>query len=94
MVEEWKKKVFFSCLIIVPFLPKFLNDNFRYFHQAVWPHSGHYRPTEENFNDFVTFLKGNNVSLTDVKVITNGLYIFGNACLSFFLTDNNKKPIY
>ncbi|XP_040999349.1 IQ domain-containing protein IQM2-like [Juglans microcarpa x Juglans regia] len=36
--------------------------------KAVWPHSGHYRPTEENFKDFVTFLKGNNVSLTDVKM--------------------------
>lgn len=36
--------------------------------QAVWPHSGHYRPTEENFRDFVSFLEENNVDLTDVKV--------------------------
>ncbi|KAL4383617.1 hypothetical protein GQ457_15G028980 [Hibiscus cannabinus] len=36
--------------------------------KAVWPHSGHYRPTEENFNDFISFLKENSVDLTDVKM--------------------------
>ncbi|XP_052206731.1 IQ domain-containing protein IQM2 [Diospyros lotus] len=36
--------------------------------KAVWPHSGHYRPTPENFQDFISFLKGNNVDLTDVKM--------------------------
>ncbi|KAJ8770152.1 hypothetical protein K2173_011247 [Erythroxylum novogranatense] len=35
--------------------------------EAVWPHSGHYRPTEENFKDFLSFLRENNVDLTDVK---------------------------
>ncbi|KAG6570331.1 IQ domain-containing protein IQM2, partial [Cucurbita argyrosperma subsp. sororia] len=35
--------------------------------KAVWAHSGHYRPTEENFKDFMSFLKENNVDLTDVK---------------------------
>ncbi|WOL17567.1 IQ domain-containing protein IQM1-like [Canna indica] len=35
--------------------------------KAVWPHSGHYRPTEENFQEFMSFLKENNVDLTDVK---------------------------
>ncbi|KAB2607526.1 hypothetical protein D8674_007243 [Pyrus ussuriensis x Pyrus communis] len=35
---------------------------------AVWPHSGHYRPTEENFRDFVSFLEENNVDLKDVKL--------------------------
>jgi hypothetical protein len=38
--------------------------------QAIWPHSGHYRPTEENFQEFQSFLKDNNVDLTDVKVRT------------------------
>lgn len=38
------------------------------FLQAVWPHSGHYRPTEENFRDFVSFLEENKLDLTDVKV--------------------------
>ncbi|KAM0950023.1 putative IQ domain-containing protein IQM [Dioscorea sansibarensis] len=36
--------------------------------KAVWPHSGHYRPTEKNFQKFMSFLKENNVDLTDVKV--------------------------
>ncbi|KAL5659487.1 hypothetical protein ACJX0J_032650, partial [Zea mays] len=35
--------------------------------KAIWPHSGHYRPTEENFQEFQSFLKDNNVDLTDVK---------------------------
>lgn len=35
--------------------------------KAVWPHSGHYRPTEENFQEFVSFLKENKVDITDVK---------------------------
>ncbi|XP_020533371.1 IQ domain-containing protein IQM2 [Jatropha curcas] len=35
--------------------------------KAVWPHSGHYRPTEQNFKDFLSFLRENNVDLTDVK---------------------------
>ncbi|KAJ6713482.1 IQ DOMAIN-CONTAINING PROTEIN IQM6 [Salix purpurea] len=35
--------------------------------KAVWPHSGHYRPTEESFKDFLSFLRENNVDLTDVK---------------------------
>ncbi|CAI9776745.1 unnamed protein product [Fraxinus pennsylvanica] len=36
--------------------------------KAVWPHSGHYRPTPENFQDFIAFLGENNVDLTDVKL--------------------------
>ncbi|CAL9061148.1 unnamed protein product [Musa banksii] len=35
--------------------------------KAVWPHSGHYLPTEENFREFISFLEENNVDLTDVK---------------------------
>ncbi|XP_020590630.1 IQ domain-containing protein IQM2-like [Phalaenopsis equestris] len=35
--------------------------------KAVWPHSGHYRPTEENFEEFISFLEENNISLSDVK---------------------------
>ncbi|XP_022730107.1 IQ domain-containing protein IQM2-like [Durio zibethinus] len=40
--------------------------------KAVWAHSGHYRPTEENFNDFISFLRENNVDLTDVKMTPVG----------------------
>ncbi|XP_057420545.1 IQ domain-containing protein IQM2-like [Lotus japonicus] len=36
--------------------------------KAVWPHSGHYRPTEENFKEFIAFLQENKVSLSDVKM--------------------------
>lgn len=35
--------------------------------EAVWPYSGHYHPTEENFNEFISFLQDNNVDLTNVK---------------------------
>ncbi|KAL1832008.1 hypothetical protein ACET3Z_001659 [Daucus carota] len=36
--------------------------------KAVWPHSGHYRPTPENFQDFVSFLKENVVDISDVQM--------------------------
>ncbi|GMH12811.1 hypothetical protein Nepgr_014652 [Nepenthes gracilis] len=36
--------------------------------KAIWPHSGHYKPTPENFQDFIAYLKENNVDLTDVKM--------------------------
>ncbi|XP_030524542.1 IQ domain-containing protein IQM2-like [Rhodamnia argentea] len=36
--------------------------------KAVWPHSGHYRPTQENFNEFISFLKETDVDITDVKM--------------------------
>ncbi|KAK7392752.1 hypothetical protein VNO78_21199 [Psophocarpus tetragonolobus] len=35
--------------------------------KAVWPHSGHYLPTKENFEELMLFLKENNVDLTDVE---------------------------
>ncbi|OIV92258.1 hypothetical protein TanjilG_00276 [Lupinus angustifolius] len=35
--------------------------------KAVWPHSGHYLPTQENFEEFMSFLKAHNVNLADVK---------------------------
>ncbi|KAF3973310.1 hypothetical protein CMV_003247 [Castanea mollissima] len=35
--------------------------------KAVWPHSGHYRPTEENFQELMSFLKEHDVDLTNVK---------------------------
>ncbi|KAH0449772.1 hypothetical protein IEQ34_020464 [Dendrobium chrysotoxum] len=37
------------------------------FLMAIWPYSGHYLPTEENFNEFIKFLAENNVDLTNVK---------------------------
>ncbi|XP_042000221.1 IQ domain-containing protein IQM2-like [Salvia splendens] len=38
------------------------------FLKAVWPHSGHYKPTPENFQNFISFLRENNVDLSDVKL--------------------------
>ncbi|EPS73557.1 hypothetical protein M569_01199 [Genlisea aurea] len=35
--------------------------------KAVWPHSGHYLPTEENFEEFIAYLSQHNVDLTAVK---------------------------
>uniref|UniRef100_A0ACD5U7H4 Uncharacterized protein n=1 Tax=Avena sativa TaxID=4498 RepID=A0ACD5U7H4_AVESA len=35
--------------------------------KAIWPYSGHYLPTEENFRDFIRYLQENGVDLTDVK---------------------------
>ncbi|CAI9297506.1 unnamed protein product [Lactuca saligna] len=35
--------------------------------EAIWPYSGHYLPTEENFREFISFLEENQVDLTDVK---------------------------
>ncbi|KAI7729186.1 hypothetical protein M8C21_025860, partial [Ambrosia artemisiifolia] len=39
--------------------------------KAVWPHSGHYRPTEENFKDFISFLHENDVDTSNVKMDSN-----------------------
>ncbi|XP_052173466.1 IQ domain-containing protein IQM6 [Diospyros lotus] len=35
--------------------------------KAVWPHSGHYLPTMENFEEFMLFLKEHNVDLSIVQ---------------------------
>lgn len=35
--------------------------------EAIWPYSGHYLPTEENFREFISFLEENHVDLKDVK---------------------------
>ncbi|KAK7265386.1 hypothetical protein RJT34_33005 [Clitoria ternatea] len=35
--------------------------------EAIWPYSGHYHPTEENFKEFISFLEEHNVDLTNVK---------------------------
>lgn len=35
--------------------------------EAIWPYSGHYLPTEDNFQEFISFLKEHQVDLTNVK---------------------------
>lgn len=37
--------------------------------QAIWPYSGHYLPTEDNFKEFINFLEEHHVDLANVKVI-------------------------
>lgn len=51
------------------FLPKFLTVTFSPC-QAIWPYSGHYHPTEENFVEFISFLEENHVNLNNVKVVS------------------------
>ena len=41
--------------------------------QAIWPYSGHYHPTEENFMEFISFLEDHHVDLTNVKVISGSI---------------------
>ncbi|KAJ7958374.1 IQ domain-containing protein [Quillaja saponaria] len=35
--------------------------------KAIWPYSGHYLPTEDNFKEFVSFLEEHEVDLSNVK---------------------------
>ncbi|KAK6161976.1 hypothetical protein DH2020_001817 [Rehmannia glutinosa] len=35
--------------------------------EAIWPYSGHYLPTEDNFKEFISFLEENHVDMTKVK---------------------------
>ncbi|GAA0161409.1 hypothetical protein LIER_17733 [Lithospermum erythrorhizon] len=35
--------------------------------EAIWPYSGHYHPTEENFQEFISFLEEHGVDLSNVK---------------------------
>uniref|UniRef100_A0ACD5TUY5 Uncharacterized protein n=1 Tax=Avena sativa TaxID=4498 RepID=A0ACD5TUY5_AVESA len=47
---------------------KLLQQCIRYLGPAVWPHSGHYRPTEANFLEFMKYLRNRDVDLTNVKL--------------------------
>lgn len=42
--------------------------------QAIWPYSGHYHPTEENFREFISFLEEHCVDLVNVKVIVANVH--------------------
>lgn len=35
--------------------------------EAIWPYSGHYLPTEDNFKEFINFLEEHHVDLANVK---------------------------
>ncbi|KAF7806741.1 IQ domain-containing protein IQM1-like [Senna tora] len=57
--------------------------------KAIWPYSGHYHPTEENFKEFTSFLEEHNVDLSNVKKCA-----IDDDALSFIATtsfgDNNE----
>ncbi|KAG8375687.1 hypothetical protein BUALT_Bualt10G0126300 [Buddleja alternifolia] len=36
--------------------------------EKIWPYSGHYLPTEENFKEFISFLEENHVDMTNVEL--------------------------
>jgi hypothetical protein len=38
--------------------------------QSISPYSGHYRPSEDSFKSFLSFLNDNGVNLDEVQVIT------------------------
>ncbi|KAF8406873.1 hypothetical protein HHK36_005994 [Tetracentron sinense] len=54
---------------------------------AIWPYSGHYHPTEENFKEFISFLEENHVDLTNVKRCA-----IDDDTPSFKVTDEEPKP--
>ncbi|CAK8531976.1 unnamed protein product [Lathyrus sativus] len=54
--------------------------------EAIWPYSGHYHPTEENFREFVNFLEEHNVDLSNVK-----RYAIDNDAPSFIGTNEAQQ---
>ncbi|XWS72195.1 hypothetical protein CRYUN_Cryun02cG0019500 [Craigia yunnanensis] len=67
--------------------------------EAIWPYSGHYHPTEENFMEFINFLEENHVNLTDVKrCAIDDDYSYGQAPAkepkpeSMVDSDETRKP--
>ncbi|KAI3697010.1 hypothetical protein L6452_29702 [Arctium lappa] len=62
--------------------------------EAVWPHSGHYRPTQENFQDFISFLRENGVDTSYVKMDSNDdddKEYFGLESSNFHIRTNSSE---
>lgn len=59
--------------------------------KAVWPHSGHYLPTEENFQEFMLFLRENDVDLTNVTQYASEEEETGNKKVGGFGLRNNPS---
>lgn len=57
--------------------------------KAIWPYSGHYLPTEENFEEFISFLQDNNVDLSNVKKCS----VDDDEFPSFKKTDDNEQAM-
>ncbi|XWS70022.1 hypothetical protein CRYUN_Cryun03dG0013400 [Craigia yunnanensis] len=63
--------------------------------EAIWPYSGHYHPTEENFMEFINFLEENHVNLTNVKrCAIDDDYSYGQAPATEPMVDSDEtnKP--
>ncbi|XVE70622.1 hypothetical protein DITRI_Ditri10aG0086100 [Diplodiscus trichospermus] len=61
--------------------------------EAIWPYSGHYHPTEENFMEFISFLEENHVNLTNVKrCAIDDDYSYGLAPESTVDSDETREP--
>ncbi|XP_042521341.1 IQ domain-containing protein IQM1-like [Macadamia integrifolia] len=56
--------------------------------EAIWPYSGHYHPTEENFKEFISFLQEHHVDLTSVKRIA----IDDDSSSYILAADEETKP--
>ncbi|KAJ4958868.1 hypothetical protein NE237_025979 [Protea cynaroides] len=56
--------------------------------EAIWPYSGHYHPTEENFQEFISFLQEHHVDLANVKRFT----IDDDSPSFIFARDEETKP--
>lgn len=55
--------------------------------EAIWPYSGHYLPTEDNFMEFISFLEEHQVDLTNVKRCA-----IDDDNTSFKKTEEESKP--
>jgi hypothetical protein len=66
-----------------------MTDTVAEFNQAIWPYSGHYLPTEENFREFIRYLEESGVDLSNVKVYASRFYF--NLHIVFYLQNCNDK---
>uniref|UniRef100_A0A5B6ZF56 Calmodulin-binding family protein n=1 Tax=Davidia involucrata TaxID=16924 RepID=A0A5B6ZF56_DAVIN len=55
--------------------------------EAIWPYSGHYLPTEDNFKEFISFLEEHHVDLKNVKRCA-----IDDDNTSFKVTSEESKP--
>ncbi|KAK7355040.1 hypothetical protein VNO80_14285 [Phaseolus coccineus] len=60
--------------------------------KVVWPHSGHYLPTEENFEELMSFLMENNVDLTDTNPEEDGMGELNQDIFLHNLVEAMKPP--
>ena len=61
--------------------------------KAIWPHSGHYRPTEENFQEFKSFLNDSLVDLTDAPEETGSLQTTQVIQTTSTETEKREEPV-